>query len=290
MTTDYTPSPHAQRNPRSFTATLTSVSYALVLLLGTTTGAQVFSAPQPDVQSAPLVVPDCPDGYGWVPPGDGLSYSHCRNAGPLTTTKHSRGMLAPDVCALNAAAGYTWNASDRTCSVAVAPPPVEPPIDTGGGGGGGDGGYQAPGPSGSKVICTEFYQRGELSKQDWMATLKFADQQYSPQILNGYHAWGVQYVRLMRNYPIFVKLAYYPTKWMTDDAAYRSGASTVPSVPGWILRELWFRPMCWTLGLFVKPTEWQSLWTRMEAQVANEPKHPYKIQVIRSSNRTFFAV
>lgn len=116
------------------------------------------------------------------------------------------------------------------------------------------------GGGGGKVICTELCRNGVIEHDVWMADIRYSRENFSEQTMRGYHAWGVPYVRLMRKYPAFAKVASAPTRWFAEDIAYRMGVRNNPNRAGWALRELGFRPLCWTLGLFVKARDWQSLW------------------------------
>jgi hypothetical protein len=64
----------------------------------------------------------------------------------------------------------------------------------------------------------------------------------------------------MRKYPAFAKLAAHPTRWFAEDIAYRMGVLSKPNYKGWVLREVFFRPVCLGIGLFAKARDWQALW------------------------------
>jgi hypothetical protein len=120
--------------------------------------------------------------------------------------------------------------------------------DSGGGGGGG------------KVICTELCRNGAIEHEVWMADIRYSRQNFSEQTMRGYHLWGIPYVKLMRKYPLFAKLVEHPTRWFAEDIAYRMGVLPKPNHKGWILREVFFRPVCFGIGLFAKARDWQALW------------------------------
>jgi hypothetical protein len=126
---------------------------------------------------------------------------------------------------------------------------VSCPNDGGGGGGGG-----------GKVICTELCRNGAIEHEVWMADIRYSRQNFSEQTMRGYHLWGIPYVKLMRKYPSFAKLAEYPTRWFAEDIAYRMGVLSKPNYKGWVLREVLFRPVCFGIGLFAKARDWQALW------------------------------
>jgi hypothetical protein len=120
--------------------------------------------------------------------------------------------------------------------------------DCGGGGGGG------------KVICTELCRNGAIEHEVWMADIRYSRQNFSEQTMRGYHLWGIPYVKLMRKYPSFAKLAEHPTRWFAEDIAYRMGVLSKPNYKGRVLREVFFRPVCFGIGLFAKARDWQALW------------------------------
>ena len=129
--------------------------------------------------------------------------------------------------------------------------------DSGGGGGGG-----------GKVICTELCRNGVIEHDVWMADIRYSRDNFSAQTMRGYHLWGIPYVKLMRQYPAFAKLAAYPTRWFAADIAYRMGVRSKPNYAGWAVRELAFRPICWSLGIVAKARDWQSLWATPQAIVS----------------------
>ena len=100
--------------------------------------------------------------------------------------------------------------------------------DVGGGGGGG------------KVICTELCRNGVIEHDVWMADIRYSRDNFSAQTMRGYHLWGIPYVKLMRQYPAFAKLAAYPTRWFAADIAYRMGVLSKPNYKGGVLREVFF--------------------------------------------------
>jgi hypothetical protein len=123
-------------------------------------------------------------------------------------------------------------------------------------------GYNSAGDGGSqKVICTELRHNGVIAHDVWMADLAYSRKHFSEQTMRGYHAWGVPYVKLMRKSPLFAKLAEYPTQAFAQDIAYRMGVVAKPNYMGWALRELAFRPVCWSIGVFAKARDFQHLWT-----------------------------
>lgn len=128
--------------------------------------------------------------------------------------------------------------------------------DSGGGGGGG------------KVICTELCRNGIIEHDVWMADIRYSRENFSEQTMRGYHLWGIPYVKLMRKFPLFAKIAAYPTSWFAEDIAYRMGVRAKPNLKGWVLREILFRPICSVIGVFAKARDWQALWRNERTQAA----------------------
>jgi hypothetical protein len=116
------------------------------------------------------------------------------------------------------------------------------------------------GGGGGKVICTELCRNGAIEHDVWMADIRYSRENFSEQTMRGYHLWGIPYVRLMRKYPTFAKLAENPTRWFAEDIAYRMGVLSKPNYKGWVLREVLFRPVCFGIGLFANARDWQALW------------------------------
>lgn len=115
------------------------------------------------------------------------------------------------------------------------------------------------GDSGGKVICTELCRNGDIPHDVWMADIRYSRTNFSDRTMRGYHAWGVPYVKLMRKYPLFAALAKHPTRWFAEDIAYRMGVRDRRNLKGWMLREVFFRPLCSLIGVFAESRDWQAL-------------------------------
>jgi hypothetical protein len=174
-------------------------------------------------------------GYAWDRPGERQSENvvDCRNENN------------PDI-------GYCDANGSKTCSSDINGLTTD--CGTSVRGGGSDGGGS------TKVICTELCRNGVIEHNVWRADLAYSRKHFSEQTMRGYHAWGVPYVKLMRKSPLFAKLAEYPTQAFAQDIAYRMGVVAKPNYMGWALRELAFRPVCWSIGVFAKARDFQHLW------------------------------
>lgn len=123
-----------------------------------------------------------------------------------------------------------------------------------------DCGTDGGGGGGGKVICTELCRNGVIEHDVWMADIRYSREHFSEQTMRGYHLWGIPYVKLMRKSPVFAKIVAHPTRWFAEDIAYRMGVRALPNRKGWLLREVFFRPVCSMIGIFAKARDWQALW------------------------------
>ncbi|WP_050462844.1 hypothetical protein [Herbaspirillum autotrophicum] len=111
-----------------------------------------------------------------------------------------------------------------------------------------------------KVICTELCRIGSVDMELWRADVLYSKENFSERTLRGYHFWGVPYVRLMQRYPVFAKIAQIPVTWFVEDIAYQMGMRATGNRKGWILREIFFKPLCSVIGLLAKENSWKTLW------------------------------
>lgn len=168
-------------------------------------------------------------------------------AGPVGVAAASLGAIGAAVsCAQGQATGST-TAADNSCTDAMG----NNTCSEGDGGGGG----------GGKVICTEFCRNGTIPHDIWMADIRYSLANFSERTMRGYHLWGIPFVRMMRKYPLVRLVAKSPTRWFAEDIAYRMGVRSRPNRKGWVLREVFFRPLCTCLGLFAKARDWRALFT-----------------------------
>ncbi len=153
---------------------------------------------------------------------------------------------ANNVCAPTPVSNPTSAAPATVATIATPAPEAESS--------GGDGGSPC-------VICTQLTRTGNMDISTWSAAQRYGNERFSAQVMNGYHAWGVPYVKLMRKSPMFAAIAKRPVNWFAEDLAYRMGVRAKPNYMGWALRELAFRPVCWSIGVFAKARDFQHLWT-----------------------------
>ncbi len=188
----------------------------------------------------------------------GLSTA-CTLAGAVTglAVTAIAGPVAGMVAGTAMAISCNTAAAVATANPNVAPPsapPAPPAPTTVAESSGGDGGSPC-------VICTQLTRTGNMDISTWSAAQRYGNERFSAQVMNGYHAWGVPYVKLMRKSPMFAAIAKRPVNWFAEDLAYRMGVRAKPNYMGWALRELAFRPVCWSIGVFAKARDFQHLWT-----------------------------
>jgi len=133
--------------------------------------------------------------------------------------------------------------------------PTDPGDDTDDGGGDDSGGDDGGGGDPTRVICTYFYQKGDLSRSDWVADLKFTRDRLSDQTVRGYHVWAIPTVRAMRSGSRFGSMIEPPMRWIARrrarELAYRMGKAERGDIAGKIVR-FTFEPLCWVIGRFAK--------------------------------------
>ena len=122
---------------------------------------------------------------------------------------------------------------------------------------------------GGRVICTYFYQKGELSRTDWAADLRFTQDHISQQTVRGYHLWAIPTVRLMRGGGLAGRLLEPAMRFITlhraHELAYRMGRRDQGNLTGKLIR--WtMEPVCWALGALIKEQDWQSLYTEQDVK------------------------
>ncbi len=123
---------------------------------------------------------------------------------------------------------------------------------SGGGGGSSDGG---------RVICTHFYQKGEMSELYYFADIEFTRRNLHPSIIRGYHAWGIWYVERMRQNPggLMERLMRPIALHRANEIAYRMGLRDTPDRIGRLVR-VSLEPLCFVIGLFAKERDWRRLY------------------------------
>ncbi|QDP58363.1 MAG: hypothetical protein Unbinned664contig1000_44 [Prokaryotic dsDNA virus sp.] len=113
----------------------------------------------------------------------------------------------------------------------------------GGGGNSGGGGSE-------RVICTELYRQGKISRADWLRDLRYTSLALSPRHVRGYHAWAIPTVRLMRRSPIWTAVWRVLGQARANQIAYIMGDRNRPDLFG-IGAKIVLEGFCWIVGGFV---------------------------------------
>ncbi len=109
-----------------------------------------------------------------------------------------------------------------------------------------------------RVICNELRRQGLLTTRDVILDYKFTREHLTPQHVTGYHFWAVGVVKKLRKGK-GVKLWKHIASHRANEIAYIYGQRDKPDYLGKIYRKI-FEPVCWTVGLFCKETDWSILY------------------------------
>ena len=109
-----------------------------------------------------------------------------------------------------------------------------------------------------RVICNELRRQGLLSTRDVILDYKFTREHLTPQHVAGYHFWAVGVVKKLRKGER-VKFWKHIASHRANEIAYIYGQRDKPDYLGKIYRRI-FEPVCWTVGLFCKETDWSILY------------------------------
>lgn len=131
-----------------------------------------------------------------------------------------------------------------------------------GGGGGADGNNGAGGSSDSRVICTHFYKKGELSRELWAADTRWTMLHVSAHTQRGYQLWGVPYVKLMRKYKILETIVRPLALHRANEIGYQLGMRDKPDYIGKLGRVI-LEGISWCAGwLPMEPISYKTLYTK----------------------------
>jgi hypothetical protein len=130
---------------------------------------------------------------------------------------------------------------------------------TGAGGGAAGGGSGGGGGGGGKVLCTYFFEKGYINKEEYFAEVRYALSVLSKEEINGYRFWAIPYVKMMRKSQTaeaFMKILF--RNWM-DEILFRAGKKEKGS---WLGKALYAVgvPISGFIGKRVKEQDWKQLW------------------------------
>jgi hypothetical protein len=124
---------------------------------------------------------------------------------------------------------------------------------------GGIGNLINPAQGAGTVICTQLYNDGYLSQRVYNADNKYVRMHFCAATVNGYRAWAVPFVLMMRrSKTIYAIGRYFGVKWSEHCAAHfihdvpknRVGAITM-----WVMV-----PLCYVLGSILPDVEYMKLY------------------------------
>ena len=118
------------------------------------------------------------------------------------------------------------------------------------------------GALGGRVICNELNKQGLITRKELINDYKFTRDYLSTKHVNGYHVWALWMVKQMRKGK-YVKFWTHVVKHRANEIAYIYGEKDKPDYLGKLYRKI-FEPVCWTLGLFCKETDWSVLYKTKE--------------------------
>lgn len=118
------------------------------------------------------------------------------------------------------------------------------------------------GALGGRVICNELNKQGLITRKELINDYKFTRDYLSTKHVNGYHLWALWMVKQMRKGK-YVKFWTHVVKHRANEIAYIYGERKKPDYLGKLYRKI-FEPVCWTLGLFCKETDWSVLYKTKE--------------------------
>ena len=113
-----------------------------------------------------------------------------------------------------------------------------------------------------RVICNELMRQGIMDRKQVILDYKFTRDYLTPTHVSGYHVWAVWMVKQMRKGRI-VKLWSHIAGHRANEIAYIYGERDKPDYLGKLYRKI-LEPICWTVGLFCKETDWSILYRKKE--------------------------
>ena len=113
-----------------------------------------------------------------------------------------------------------------------------------------------------RVICNELMRQGIMDRKQVVLDYKFTRDYLTPTHVSGYHVWAVWMVKQMRK-GRFVNLWAHIAGHRANEIAYIYGERDKPDYLGKVYRKI-LEPICWTVGLFCKETDWSILYKTKE--------------------------
>lgn len=115
---------------------------------------------------------------------------------------------------------------------------------------GGSRGGGSEGGGSSRVICTELYRQGKISRADWKRDLAYTSTHLSDRHVRGYHAWAIPTVRLMRRSQLWTAVWRVLGQARANQIAYIMDDRAEPDAFGAVAKVV-LESFCWVVGGFV---------------------------------------
>ena len=113
----------------------------------------------------------------------------------------------------------------------------------------------------SRVICTELYRQGKLSRELYRMDVMYTARYLSPTIIKGYHYWAIPVVRKMRKSDKLTKFMLYFTMKRAEEIAHivNPAKYSKSSIAGKIIKNVG-EALCYGIGLFVNNSDYKVLY------------------------------
>jgi hypothetical protein len=115
---------------------------------------------------------------------------------------------------------------------------------------------------GGRVICNELMRQKIMTRKQVVMDYKFTKDYLTPQHVAGYHIWAVWMVRQMRKGRL-VNFWAHVAGHRANEIAYIYGKRDKPDYLGKVYRKV-LEPICWSIGLLCKKTDWEVLYKQKE--------------------------
>jgi hypothetical protein len=113
----------------------------------------------------------------------------------------------------------------------------------------------------SRVICTELYRQGKLSRELYRMDVLYTARHLSPTVVKGYHYWAIPVVRKMRKSDRLTQFMLYFTMKRAEEIAHIVNPAKYPksSIAGKIIKNVG-EALCYGIGLFVNNSDYKALY------------------------------
>lgn len=108
------------------------------------------------------------------------------------------------------------------------------------------------------VICTELYNLGYLTEEEYQIELKYGATHFSSEAMRGYHAFAIPAVKAMRKRPETIINILPLVKSFTEEMAYRLGKKETGNEVGAIFLDKGL-PLFERIGVLINEPDWKQL-------------------------------